>query len=112
MRLAVAILIAGLIGGASACGDEDLHAARDRVEQTREDIEQRLERARERFQQRRERFGERVGEVLDQLEKAFSRPERTSPTVRSRGRNEPTTIDAFLTDLLADIDRYWTTTLQ
>ena len=112
MRLAVAILIAALIGGASACGDEDLHAARDRVEQTREDIEQRLERARERFQQRRERFGERVGEVLDQLEKAFSRPERTSPTVRSRGRNQPTTIDAFLTDLLGDIDRYWTTTLR
>ena len=32
--------------------------------------------------------------------------------MRSRGRNEPTTIDAFLTDLLGDIDRYWTTTLR
>ena len=59
-------------------------------------------------------YGQAVAEceVLGQLAKAFSRPERTSPTVRSRGRNEPTTIDAFLTDLLGDIDRYWTTTLR
>ena len=27
--------------------------------------------------------------------------------VRSRGRNEPQTIDQFLTDVLADVDRYW-----
>ena len=112
LRFAVAILAAALIGGASACGDEDLQAARDRVEQTRKDLEQRLERAREQFQERRKRFGERVGEVFAQLEKAFSRPERTSPTVRSRGRNEPTTIDVFLTDLLGEINRYWTTTLR
>ena len=44
--------------------------------------------------------------------KAFPQAQRTSPTVRSRGRNEPTTIDAFLTDLLRDIDGYWTTTFE
>ena len=32
--------------------------------------------------------------------------------VRSRGRNEPTTIDVFLTDLLQDIDRYLTRTFR
>jgi predicted metalloprotease len=111
-RFAVAMLVAALIGGASACGDEDLQAARDRVEQTRKDIEQRLERAREQFEARRKRFGGRIGAVLGELEKAFSRPERTSPAVRSRGRNKPTTIDAFLTELLKDIDRYWTTTFR
>jgi uncharacterized protein len=112
LRFVLAMFVAALIGGAYACGDDDLQTARDRVEQTRQDIEQRLDRAREQFNERRRRFGERVGEVLDQLDKAFSRPERTSPTVRSRGRNEPTTIDAFLTDLLTGIDRYWTTTFR
>jgi predicted metalloprotease len=32
--------------------------------------------------------------------------------VRSRGRNEPQTIDLFLTDLLGEIDRYWTRTFE
>jgi uncharacterized protein len=112
LRFAVVMLLAALIGGAYGCGDEDLEAARDTAEQTRKDIEQRLERAREQFEERRTQFSERISAVLGQLEKAFSRPERTSPMVRSRGRHQPTSIDAFLTDLLTDIDRYWTTTLQ
>jgi uncharacterized protein len=112
LPFAVAVVLIALIGCASACGGEDLEAARDRAEQTRKGIEERLERARERFEERRKRFGERADEVLGQLEKAFARPTRTSPTVRSRGRNEPTTIDAFLTDLLGEIDRYWTATFR
>jgi predicted metalloprotease len=48
--------------------------------------------------------------VLAELERVFERPAQTSPTVRSRGRNEPTTIEAFLTDILEDVDRYWTRT--
>jgi len=50
--------------------------------------------------------------VLAQLEPLFERPESTSPTVRSRGRNEPTTIDAFMTDVLGNVDRYWTRTFR
>ena len=64
----------------------------------------------EEFEERRERYGKRIDESSRDLEKAFERPERTSPTVRSRGRNEPQTIDAFLTDVLEDVDRYWTRT--
>lgn len=112
LKFVIAVLLTALVGGASGCGGEDLQAARHRAEQTRKDVEKRIERARERFEERRKRFGERAGEVLDQLGKAFARPTRTSPTVRSRGRNEPTTIDAFLTDLLSDIDRYWSTTFR
>jgi predicted metalloprotease len=112
LRFVVAVVLAALVGGASACGGEDLQTARERAEQTRKDIEQRIEQAREDFKERRKRFGERAGEVLDQLEKAFARPSRTSPMVRSRGRNEPTTIDAFLTDLLRDIDGYWMATFR
>jgi len=94
------------------CGSEDLQEARDRAEQTREDVEERIEQARDEFAERRERFGQRIREVLGELEKVFPQPQRTSPTVRSRGRNEPTTIDAFLTELLGEIDRYWTTTFE
>ena len=45
-----------------------------------------------------------------EFEKVVRAPERTIPKVRSRGRNEPATIDAFLTDVLGDVDRYWTRT--
>jgi predicted metalloprotease len=112
LRFASAVLLTAVVGGASACGGGDLQSARDRADEARKGIEERLTRARERFEERRKRFGERAGEVLDQLEKALARPTHTSPTVRSRGRNEPTTIDAFLTDLLRDIDGYWTATFR
>jgi predicted metalloprotease len=101
----VALTLAVLLLGAAGCGSED-------IEQARQDVEEQLERAREEFEERRERFGERIREVLGKLEKAFPQAERTSPTVRSRGRNEPTTIDVFLTELLVDIDTYWTRTFE
>jgi predicted metalloprotease len=104
-----AVLLAAVLAG---CGSADVDEARDRVEQAREDVGERVDRAREEFEQRRDRFGDRIREVLDRLERAFPRAERTSPTVRSRGRNEPTTIDVFLTELLQDIDRYWTRTFE
>jgi predicted metalloprotease len=108
------VVLSALLLGLSGCGGDGdgLDAARDRVERTRESVEKRLERARDEFEERRERFGERIRRVLADLEKVFPRAERTSPTVRSRGRNEPTTIDAFLTDVLRDIDGYWTTTFR
>jgi hypothetical protein len=48
--------------------------------------------------------------VLGDLERVFPRPQRTNPTVRSRGSNGPETIDAFLTRVLTNIDRYWART--
>jgi uncharacterized protein len=109
VRLAAALLLVLLL---AACGGDDV---RDRVDAAREqvekEVEQRYARARDEFEERRERFGKRIKEVLGDLERAVPRAERTSPTVRSRGRNEPTTIDAFLTDILQDVDGYWTKTL-
>jgi uncharacterized protein len=99
------LLIAG-------CGGDDvsreLERARDRADELRADIDRRVERAREEFEERRERFGDRIDEVLADLERQFEPPRRTSPTVRARGRTGTTTIDAFLTDILRDVDSHWT----
>jgi predicted metalloprotease len=105
LRRALALLVVLLAG----CGGDDLEG---RIDRAREDVQAQLERAQDEFEERRERFGERIDEVLGELEKVFPRAERTSPTVRSRGRNEPQTIDLFLTDLLGEIDRYWTRTFE
>ena len=107
-RLTLVALLAVLLAGGAGCGDD----VGERIERTRQDIEEQIDRARDEFEERRERFGERIRQVLDDLDKVFPEAERTSPTVRSRGRNEPTTIDVFLTGLLEDIDRYWTTTFE
>ena len=111
MRLA--LLAAVMVVALSACGSDDV---RERVDEARaqveKQVERRVEQARKEFEQRRERFGKRIEEVLGDLERAVPRAERTSPTVRSRGRNEPTTIDAFLTDVLQDVDGYWTRTFK
>jgi uncharacterized protein len=106
-RLLIAFLL--LLGG---CGGgelgEEFGQARDRAEQLRDDVSARVEQARDEFRRRREQFGDRIDEVLSQLEPLFEAPKRTSPTVRARGRTGTTTIDAFLTDVLRDIDGHWT----
>ena len=111
MRRLLPCLLLALVLVLSGCGSEEVS---DRVEraadQVREDVERRVQRAERQFEERRRQYGERLDEVLGDLEKVFQRPERTSPTVRSRGRNEVTTIDAFMTDVLQDIDAYWTRT--
>jgi uncharacterized protein len=111
------ILVLATLAALPGCGGGDGGGAlgdrvRTQVEQVRRDVEQRIERAQREFQQRRDRFGKHIREVLAQFQKAFERPEQTSPTVQSRGRTGPQSIDAFLTDLLRDIDGYWTRTLR
>jgi uncharacterized protein len=101
-------LLVVCLAGLSGCGNEDVDQAREEVERIRSDVERRIDRAEKEFEERRERYGKRIDEVLADFEKVFERPEQTSPKVRSRGRNEPTTIDAFLTDVLQTVDRYWT----
>ena len=111
-RLLLAALLLVLTLVLAGCGsDEVVSQAREQAEKVRDDVEQRVQRAEQEFEERRERYGKRIDRVLRDLEKAFERPERTSPTVRSRGNNQPQTIDRFLTSVLEDIDRYWTRTL-
>jgi predicted metalloprotease len=108
LRLLAAVLAcAVLLAGAAGCGGDAVEDARERLER---DVQEQVARARAEYERRRERFGRRIREILEDLEQAVPRAERTSPTVRSRGRNEATTIDAFLTEVLQDIDAYWTQT--
>jgi len=87
---------------------DQFDAARARAEHIRQDVAKRVERARDEFEKRRKKFGDRIDEVLADLERQFEPPRRTSPTVRARGRTGTTTIDAFLTDILRDVDSHWT----
>jgi predicted metalloprotease len=103
-RFAVCALLALLALALSGCGDDGA------VDRARDRLEERVAQARADFEERRERYGERIREVLDDLERVFPRARRTSPTVRSRGSNEPETIDVFMTRVLDDVDRYWTRT--
>jgi Putative neutral zinc metallopeptidase len=108
-HLLAAALAAAVLLAVSGCGSADV---RDQVEQTRKQVEQRVTHAEREFQRRRDRFGKRIRKVLGDLRKAVPQARSTSPTVRSRGRHEPETIDAFLTDLLKDIDGYWSRTFE
>jgi predicted metalloprotease len=91
----------------SACGSEDFQSARERVQERFAD---RVADARREFEERRDRFGKRIEEVLGDLERVVPRAQTTSPTVRSRGSNEPQTIDVFMERVLANVDQYWTRT--
>jgi predicted metalloprotease len=108
LALLLLILLASIPAG---CGSDDVDRARERVRQARADIEERVAHTRREFERRRAEYGRRIEAILDGLKQSVPSPERTSPVVRSRGRHEPETIDAFLTDLLRDIDGYWTRTL-
>ena len=107
LRLLLGLLLAALVIALAGCGSEDFEAARDRVEAR---FEERIAEARREYERRREEYGKRIEEVLGDLERVFPQAERTSPTVRSRGSNEPETIDAFMTRILTSVDRYWTRT--
>jgi predicted metalloprotease len=112
MRFRAALVFLVVVLAAAGCGGEDvereLDRARDRAEELRGDIAAQVESARDEFRERRERFGDRIDEILADLEPVFEPPRRTSPRVRARGRTGTTTIDAFLTDILQDVDGHWT----
>lgn len=113
LPLLLAVLLGGLV--LPGCGSDDLDEqvakVRTQAEQIRKDVQRQIDQAEQEFERRKERYGDRIDEVLAQVEKAFERPERTSPKVRSNGNNQPQTIDAFLTDVLGSVDGFWTKTL-
>jgi len=108
-RLLPALLAVLVVLALSGCGSDDV---RNQVERTRQQVEARVTHAEKEFKQRRARFGKRIKQVLGDLQRTVPQAQTTSPTVNSRGRHQPETIDAFLTDLLRDIDGYWSRTFK
>jgi predicted metalloprotease len=106
-RRLLGLLLAALTLAVGGCGSEDFQAARDRVEAR---FAERVADARREFERRREEYGKRIEEVLGDLEQVVPQAESTSPTVRSRGMDQPETIDAFMERVLTNIDGYWTRT--
>jgi predicted metalloprotease len=99
--LLLTALAVSACGGAEGFGDKVESEARKRTAELRDRVQERVERVRR-----------RVDEILAQLERAVPRARRTSPQVQARGRTGTTTIDAFLTDVLRSVDRYWTRTFR
>jgi uncharacterized protein len=103
VRVAIALVLAALALAGAGCGfvDDAREQAREEGRELRADLERRAERLRR-----------RIEEALGDLRRAVPRAERTSPRVQTRGRTQPTTIDAFLTDVLRSVDAYWTRTFE
>jgi predicted metalloprotease len=107
MRRLTVLLTVLLLGVAPAgCGEGD--AVRDDLERRAEDLR---EDVRAEVRERTERVRARIREVLGQIEQAIPEARRTDPEVRSRGRTEEGTIAAFLTDVIENVDAYWSRTL-
>ncbi len=60
----------------------------------------------------RDRSRGRVRKFIAKIEQAIPEARETSPEVRVRGRDEPATIDAFMEDVLRNMDAYWVGTLR
>lgn len=104
LLLGLALLLA-LPAALSGCGaKEELDKAGDRIERKVADVRRDL-------RAERDRLRKKVQKVLGDLEKALPEAPSTSPEVQARGRTEESTIDAFMNDVLGNIDRYWTKTL-
>jgi hypothetical protein len=105
--LLACLLAAVVLGGCSV---------EDEVDQARRDLERRYERARadvrREYEDQRAQIEGRVREFIAQIEQAIPEAQTTDPTVRTRGRDEPQTIDSFMEDVLRNVDSYWTRTLR
>ena len=102
MRLAVVAMVLVLALGAAGCG-----AVEDVEREVREGVEVVKEKGRELGREARrirERIEDRVNEVLAELERAVPQADATTvpPTRAGTG-----SFQAFMTDSLEDVDRYW-----
>jgi uncharacterized protein len=109
--LALALPGCGSVDEAERVAEE----ARERAERLRDraedEVRGRAERVILRAEELNERVRRRVEEVLAEIERAV--PEAGPGTERptTAGRHEPGSIGAFLTDVIENVDAYWTETL-
>ena len=105
--LLAAVLAAVALGGCAA--DEEVDRARSDLERRYETLRADVRRE---YEDQRAKIEGRVREFIAQIEQAIPEARTTDPTVRTRGRAEPQTIDSFMEDVLRNIDSYWTRTLR
>lgn len=113
----LALLLCSLFAvGLSGCGDDDGPSLRERAEQqideVRTNVERRVDELKADARRRIDRLRERIREKLGELEKSVPEARETSPRVQGRGRTGEQTIDTFMRDILASVDRYWKRTLR
>ena len=115
-RLAILALALFACGGALAgCGAQDAaDEVNRRVEQVRErakEVRAEIRRVRREAGRVGERLARRVRKALEDLEKRVPTAGPATRAPSARGRTERGTIDGYLTDVLGNVDRYWTRTL-
>lgn len=91
--------------------DELQQEARDRIDRLEADLQPRLEEVRREARKVSADLARRVREALEDLERTVPRADPNAAPPSSQGQTEPGTIDAFLTETLTSVDRYWTQTL-
>jgi uncharacterized protein len=112
--LAVLLPFAGCGGGGGDPGalrervEAEVREQRERLEQR---VEERLERAQAEARSVGRRLADRVREQLEQLEQVVPRATEATEAPTVQGREGPQRIDAFLTEVLTDLDGFWTRTL-
>ncbi|MCW3010333.1 MAG: hypothetical protein JWO90_737 [Solirubrobacterales bacterium] len=97
------------------CGDADLGAraeeeVRERADRIRTDVERRADAVGDDLRARRDRIIARVEEVLGDLEQIIPAAPVTRPEVQRRAGEQD--IEEFLTEVITDVDSYWTRTLE
>ena len=99
----VLTLLAGL--SFAGCGADETDRLRERVEA-------RVERTQERAEALRDRVVARVQKVLEDIEKAVPEAPKGSFGPRAGDRTSVGEIEGYLTEVIEDVDRYWTRTLR
>ena len=107
-RRPVALLLALLVLGLAGCGGSD--DIEGLAEGARQELREQERKLRDEVRERTQRLRERIERVLDGIERAVPRARQTSPDVQGRGRTETGTVADFLTDIIRNVDGYWTKT--
>jgi predicted metalloprotease len=103
LALFLALLCAGGIAG---CGGGDLQGL---GQDAREEAQRIRERAEE-LRARAEKLADRIRRELDRIRRSV--PSASRPQPATQGRTSAGRIDGFLTDVLRNVDGYWTRTLK
>jgi predicted metalloprotease len=101
----IVLLLLACLATLPACGSSD-------VDNALQHARQRAEQVRQRAREEGRRLAAQVREALDRIQQSVPRAQSAGEAPSSRGRRQPGTIDAFLTDVLQSVDGYWTKTLR